>query len=119
MSAPRWTPGPWRAAEFWSAPFGPGPHKTNEAGQVFWGYSISGSNEHGGSILPTLGAVHNFPDNIHANAALIAAAPELYSALSRLLATTDPGSADRHMPDCRCVYHEAVAALAKARGETP
>ncbi len=52
-------------------------------GKVFWGYSITGSNEHGGSILPVLGSVHNFPTQCEANAALIAHAGTHYAALAR------------------------------------
>lgn len=77
---------PWRAAESWRPPIGTMPRNDSERrdanGQVFWGYSISGCDERGVPILPTLGAVHNFPDNIHANAALIA---EGISALPSLL----------------------------------
>lgn len=75
------TPGPWRASETWRPPIGNFPHGTNANGNVFWGYSISGSNENGGRILPTLAAVHNFPDKIHGNARFIAAARDLVPAL--------------------------------------
>lgn len=52
-----------------------------------------------------------------ANAHLMSAAPELYEALWRLLGTAERGNATTHEPGCRCVIHEAEAALAKARGE--
>lgn len=78
------TPGPWRSSETWRPPIGFGDHETNADGNVFWGYSVSGSSKHGGHILPTLAAVHNFPDNIHANARLIASAPSLAAEVLRL-----------------------------------
>lgn len=45
---------------------------------------------------------------------IMAAAPELYEALRRLLGNTDPGNASEHDEGCMCVIHEARAALAKA-----
>jgi hypothetical protein len=82
------TCGPWSFAEMWRPPIGHGPHdgeRLDANGNVFWGYSISGCNEHGGSILPTLAAVHNFPDQAEANARLISAAPDMLSALKRAI----------------------------------
>jgi len=35
----------------------------------------------------------------------------LREALRRLLSTINPGNVDSHAPDCRCVIHEALAAL--------
>ena len=78
------TPGPWHASETWRPPIGNGPHSNLVNGNVFWGYSVSGSNEHGGLILPTLAAVHNFPDQVHANARRIARVPALESEVLRL-----------------------------------
>lgn len=51
-----------------------------------------------------------------ANANLIAAAPDLLEALRRLLSSVDSGNASTHDDGCRCVYHEASAAIAKATG---
>lgn len=84
------TPGPWRAGETWRPAIGHADHGDRDAnGNIFWGYAIYGRSEDGAEILPTLAAVHNFPDNIHANAALIASAPELLDALVRLVAIID------------------------------
>lgn len=94
MNAAKYTPGPWEAA---------GP-----VGKAIWIQS---------DAQPNIAAVHGaFTDTGRANAHLIAAAPKLYEALARLLATTDPGTADTHEPGCRCVIHEARAALAEAKG---
>lgn len=85
MSKPAFTPGPWRMSRMDRPPIGRqangAPWPTDVNGNVFWGYSISGSSEGGAAILPTLAAVHNFPDQIHANAHLISAAPDMYKAL--------------------------------------
>jgi hypothetical protein len=77
------TPGPWRESERWSPPIGHGPHETDANGNIFWGCSITGSNEHGGMIYPTLAAVHNFPDNIYANARRIARVPDMEAEILR------------------------------------
>ena len=75
MTETKFTPGPWRISEVWRPHIGLRREgSANPIGDVFYGYSISGSNEGGAHILPTLAAVHNFPDNIEANARLIAAA---------------------------------------------
>lgn len=67
--------GPWRAAESWHPPMNRSLHDPKDIdalGNVFWGYSLSGSSEKGASILPTFGALHNFPDSIHKTAAHVA-----------------------------------------------
>lgn len=66
----KWTHGPWRS----------------EPSQYDGEFVITGSNEHGGTILPVLGRTHNFPLNAEANARLIAAAPSLFDALVGLVA---------------------------------
>lgn len=43
---------------------------------------------------------------------------DMLAALKRLLASTDPGNADKHDTGCRCVIHEARAAIAAAEGRT-
>lgn len=131
MSEPKWTPGPWRISETWRPPIGfykPDRDRLNADGNIFWGYSISGSNEHGGSILPTLAAVHNFPDNIEANAHLIAAAPEMDAALEAaleleaLIVERMTCSDESQRRSCQSEIDGTTemirAALAKARGET-
>jgi hypothetical protein len=82
---------PWRCGEMWRPPI-PGSQHTGDRvdseGNVFWGYSLSGSNESGGAILPTLGAVHNFPNECESNASLIVKAvnalPSLISTIREL-----------------------------------
>ena len=85
------TPGPWRYAETWSPPIGRLPRdiKTNSEGNVFWGYHITGSNENNGMILPTLASVHNFPEQMEANARLIAASPQIHTLLNAFIAATE------------------------------
>ena len=78
------TEGPWRHSPSYAPPL------KGDGSDVLWGYSISGSNEHGGSILPMLGSVHNFPDHMEANAEFIAHArqdiPALIAEVERLTA---------------------------------
>lgn len=77
---------PWRVSETWSPPVGSlGPNDEVRDGKVFWGYSISGSDKHGAHILPTIGAIHNFPDQIHANAEFIVRAVNNHYALIEAL----------------------------------
>jgi len=117
------TAGPWRIGESWRPPVGnmPQDHPDRDAnGNVFWGYHISGSGEHGGHILPTLAAVHNFPDQMEANARLIAAAPDLLEALQD--AVDDLLTSMRFRGDgWGCTEDELVgryrAAIAKALGQ--
>ena len=89
------TPGPWRESQTWRPPIGNGPHSDMVNGNIFWGYSISGSNEGGGHIYPTLAAVHNFPDHIHANARRIARLPDLEAAYLTLAAENATLRAER------------------------
>ena len=81
------TPGPWREAQTWRPPIGNGPHNDMVNGNIFWGYSISGSDENGGHIYPTLAAVHNFPDHVHANARRIARVPDMEATIIAQAAT--------------------------------
>ena len=87
----KFTDGPWRYAESWRSPIGRLPRDiiTNSDGNVFYGYYITGSNEHNGMILPTLASVHNFPDNMEANARLIAASPQMHGLLKAFIAATE------------------------------
>lgn len=92
MNQPKWTPGPWRHAAKASSVVG----------------------------LPVIGPMGAAIANVHArdemmaNAALIAAAPELAAALERLL-----GDFDEHPNDFTADWHTARAALASAKGEQP
>ena len=108
------TPGPWRYSE-----------------SIFLGkfegeYCITGSNEHGGSILPILGRTHNFPKNAEDNARLIAAAPDLLEALESV--KSQFGFANAHRYGCECsgiadvgldscgaTKRKVLAGIAKAR----
>jgi hypothetical protein len=119
MNKPAFTPGPWRISRKERPPIGRQasgePWSKDANGNVFWGYSVSGSSEAGAAILPTLAAVHNFPDQIDANARLISAAPDLYEALDHFVTTAERvGLRDGNMPEW---LPKAKAALAKARGE--
>lgn len=84
-----YTPGPWSAHEVHRPPIGGGRHDTDANGNIFWGYSIWGSDDHGASILPTIAAVHNFPDQVEANARLIALAPAMAEELVALRSQND------------------------------
>ena len=97
-----WTPGPWQFYEL--------------QGDDGLGY-IRPFDEDGKEIAHHGDSGRSQAENV-ANARLIAAAPELYEALNRLLASVNPGNAVTHATGCRCVIHEARAALARARGET-
>ena len=127
MTELKHTPGPWRIGRMERPPIGRQPNgepwPTDVNGNVFWGYSISGSNENGASILPTLAAVHNFPGHMEANARLIAAAPELLQALRDL----DEAFCSRHgcfpldtVTEEQRLWNRAMtnarAAIAKATG---
>lgn len=63
------------------------------------------------SILPCIGVVYGAGDEIKANAALIAAAPDMYEALKEVLRVADANGIDAHYS--RAVYF-VRAALAKA-----
>lgn len=86
MSGARWTPGPWRLAK---------PPSTMGLTVTLYGPNSS-----------TLGIIHTGSSAYVANAALIAAAPDLYAALEALLESAD-----------RTNLHAARAALRRARGE--
>ena len=95
------TPGPWTMSAVHRPPIGRGPHETDSNGNIFWGYSICGSNEHGGHIYPTLAVVHNFPESLHSNARRIARVPDMESTIMRLTAAHS---------DQDALYHAAKAA---------
>ena len=96
---------PWRHGETWRPAIHGEKHtgdRRDSEGNVFWGYSISGSNENGGAILPTLGAVHNFPDRCEANADLIVSAvnslPSLIARIRKLEAVAEAAQNWRRNP---------------------
>lgn len=72
------------------------------------------------SILPCIGVVYGAGDEIKANAALIAAAPDMYEALKDLVDDICDRE-DVDSPSCNPGRKSAVkwarAALAKARGQ--
>ncbi len=100
MSAPSFTPGPWRAYRA----------NTNSAGDS--------ALHNGGRFAVSTVHIPNFEQEL-ANARLIAAAPELYEALDALSLVVGL-TAFKH-EEQRAPLQEAVdaarAALAKARGE--
>ena len=93
------TPGPWRCV-------------TNQTGEVI--ERIVGDEYR--TVCSFLTKVRNSipPDQINANARLIAAAPELLEALVRYVEIDkSEGCTDNNL------YRSAVAAIAKATGEQP
>ena len=100
-----WTPGPW------SVP-GP-PDKVCAEGYTKNGWAKAVATVH----MPTwMHAAEPW-----ANAHLIAAAPDLYAALEAVAATIDPAALiedDHPQRDQAEALLQAIAALAKARGET-
>ncbi len=123
--AAKHTPGPWYFSRMERPPIGRQPNgdpwPTDANGNVFWGYSIGGRSENGAAILPTLAAVHNFPDAIDANAHLIAAAPELLEALivARayvLQAVNDDGGIDNCEIGDKLALDHIDRAISKAGG---
>lgn len=107
MSAPRWTPGPWLRIDTLV-------YALQDSDPPWF---RDGKRQKENRFDATVQGFKCPAEEKAANAALIAAAPELYEALATLLSATNPGNVDRHTSDCRCCYHEALAALAKARGE--
>jgi hypothetical protein len=108
MSEPKWTPGPWEVVE---------PTAIDYRAPLVYGadrQSLVAGAESGGPIRAVSAS------EARANARLIAAAPELYQALSALLRHFErkfvgwPATVGE--VDAR---NRTIAALAKARGETP
>ena len=92
------TQGPWKAVEY----------QAGDCWQIQYG-------DRGNWLAEVV--IDGDEPSAEADARLIAAAPDLLDALHRLLATTDSGNSATHQPDCRCVFHEARAAIAKATEE--
>lgn len=84
------------------------------------GWSIYGRDQHGDYLIAEKIGVFADDDESEAeaksDARLIASAPDLLAALTRLLATTDNANTERHDPGCGCVFHEARAAITRADG---
>jgi len=94
------TPGPWHFSEMWRPTIGR-RHESdrhNAKGEVFHGYSIAGS------MLPTLAAVHNFPDQREANARLISKAPEMAELVEKLATWADLAERNDGFGDGEIVY---------------
>jgi hypothetical protein len=106
MSAPAWTPGPWFAV---NAGSDEEPMMSVKAAR------IAGREPRHEVAICATGDSPQMMEN--ANAALIAAAPDLYAALSAILA--DSVSADPDMTRMKLALAAGDAALAKARGEQP
>lgn len=98
MSETKWTPGPWST------------HPEELRGGRYW--VIDGPVDVQDPECDEPLAIHEI-DNGKANAHLIAAAPDLYAALEKLLAKVECGTA------LNCAVCDAArAALSSARGET-
>ena len=98
MSERKWTPGKWSVYEDERETYWPGI----DAGRtsiVVWGDQQENNGVQGDTL-----------EEAKANAHLIAAAPDLYEALDRLVRYINAPSTE--------AYLSARAALAKARGET-
>lgn len=95
------TPGPWLL------------EKSHDDGT----FTIWTRQPHTGELAVVMTEDINGKWPVAANARLMAASPELLAALRRLLAATDNANTPTHGQDCRCVFHEALTAIAKATGQ--
>ena len=110
----KWTPGPWKVV-------------IDDDGNPLSGRpSVSASDELDCGIVHWDGFVQEYwrsargDKEIHANAHLIAAAPELYDALKQFVSTFDTAAlveTDHTQVGQIDAYRAAISALAKARGE--
>ena len=66
-------------------------------------------------IEPTIGLVYGAGEEVKANAALVAAAPDMLKALNNVIDMWRNGIP---MYKGQAEYHEAIAAVRKARGES-
>ena len=99
MNNPKHTPGPWKAVE-WS----------DDRIEFTAGYEFSAD----GHLLPLDSMSTNNYDEVHANARLIAAAPDLLEALMLMLDQFTKTPSTLKDSEARCKAH---AAIAKAMGE--
>ncbi|HBC94336.1 MAG TPA: hypothetical protein DCZ10_15915 [Pelotomaculum sp.] len=105
MSKSEFTPGPWKARDY-----------TNNEGDVWIDCNAFACKGKGKSLGGTLATVHKNgtgKGTMEANARLIAAAPDMYEALKRIM---DELPAKRDWLD-PVSEQMALAALAKAEGE--
>ena len=103
MSETKHTPGPWVADD----------NEGFSMWKIYSRMSPSGSGVQGSRVADVIGD----SAEADANAALIAAAPELLEALRLLLAECEHQAWIGNMPDDRVEFGIARAAIAKAKGE--
>ena len=104
--AARFTPGPWEAGEF----------AEHLDGVHIWAQPKRGRGRFASSRRIAQADNRGNPEEMHANAKLIAAAPDLYAALSVALGALDDASADGQF--FTATIAKGVAALAKAEGRS-
>lgn len=107
MSEPKFTKGPWK---WW----------TSNSIRRLTSHADGRSGQDGGVLHAYLSHADGCPDVAvsKADAHLIAAAPELYSALSELVYVTGPTEpVCTTFDDIKAIHDRARAALALARGE--
>lgn len=110
MFKPKWTPGPWMMETL----------TTSDPNGDEWETYVEVTAEIGAFIHShDLGYTDEVDDIIKANARLIAAAPDLYEALAKVLKQYDDLEIQVGEPtEMTLAYASGCAALAKARGET-
>lgn len=120
MSAPKWTKEPWTLRLVKAAGHLPAHGFLIAAEGKHHSVAAMNAYEDTAAICgewapPDIASGFYTPEEIEANARLLAAAPALYAALGDMLAYIESGCAPSAEPDLRL----ARAALAAARGETP
>jgi hypothetical protein len=109
MSETPWTPGPWVVDTDW-------PNNRHHACEIISGGIGHPFHEHRALANVVVKVDGGSYPRGEANARLIAAAPELAEALDNIMMALD-------LPGDHCelanAKRQAIAALAKARGETP
>ena len=100
MSEPKWTPGPWKFQVRFADQFGCQIDIRRSKGKIVFTF-----------------VSHLQPSSARSTAHLIAAAPDLYEALQRIVKWMDAQGYNALYQDDTALK-DARAALAKARGET-